>query len=286
MAKHLPSLLEFPTLLWGNRWLVLNFFRREMLSRFHGSMLGAAWVLLRPLFQFAIYFLVFGYLFGRAEVGQENPEVSFALYLFSGIVFFSSMNEAIGKCVTMVATNGNLVKKVAFPSQVLPVPICMTAVVVYLVGAALCLVVGWSTGVLTPSFRLLALPLVLVLWFCFMLGFGMILATLQVFARDVQQLWTLITMAWFFASPVFWPPEFLLHRMEVLGFSTWPAELWYFINPAFSLLMSSRMALGAPEANGITMWGQIGVAAIWATVYLVIGYSLFMSRRLKFADEV
>ena len=77
MLKHLPSLFGFPGVLWTNRWLVLNFFRREMVSRFHGSMLGAFWVLLRPLFQFAIYYLVFGYLFGRAD---DSGPLPFALY--------------------------------------------------------------------------------------------------------------------------------------------------------------------------------------------------------------
>lgn len=285
MVKYLPTLLDFPALLWRNRWLVLNFFRREMISRFHGSMLGAFWVLLRPLFQFAIYFIVFGFLFGRA--GEEGP-LPFALYLFSGVVFFSSMMEALSKCLTMVSTNGSLVKKVAFPSQVLPVPTCAVAVVVYLVGAVLVLAIGWSSGELALTWRLAALPVVMVIWFCFMLGFGMLLATMQVFVKDTQLLWQLVTMAWFFGSPVFWQPDFLLARMAAVNLPESIAYAWYVINPAFSLLMSSRYALGAPESPhlGITFGSQLPVAATWGLVMLTVGYSLYMSRRLKFADEI
>ena len=284
MLKYLPSLVSFPGVLWNNRWLVQNFFRREMVSRFHGSMLGAFWVLLRPLFQFAIYYIVFGYLFGRAE----GSELAFALFLFSGVVFHSSMVEALGKCVSMVATNGSLVKKVAFPSEVLAVPTCAVAVVIYLVGALLVLLIGMGSGVLPPTWRLVGLPLVMIIWFCFMLGFGMLLATLQVFVKDTQLLWQLVTMAWFFGSPVFWGPDFLIKRMVEMDLPTGIAHAWFMINPAFSLLMSSRYALGAPEdlAYGITFGNQVLVAAVWAAVMLAFGYSLYMSRRLKFSDEI
>ena len=296
MARHLPSVIQFPSVLWGNRWLLINFFRRELLSRFHGSMLGAFWVLIRPLFQFAVYFVIFGLLFGRANMGQEHPAIGFALYLFSGILLFTSMNEALSKCVNLVSSNANLVKKVAFPSQVLPVPICMVAVVIYFVGICLCLAVGYATGVIAPTVNLVLLPVLLVVWFVFILGFGMLLATLQVFVRDVQQLWSLVTMAWFFLSPVFWTPDFLCQRMEDNGLPIWPAEAWYFINPAFSLLTSSRMVLagdalsrdgsGGEPLFEMTLSGQLGIATMWAVVYFVVGYSLFMSRRMKFADEV
>jgi len=76
--SFLPSLLRFPALVWANRYMVQNFLRRDVLARVNGSALGVGWLLLQPLFQFAVYFVVFGLLFGdRSAQASLRAEALF-----------------------------------------------------------------------------------------------------------------------------------------------------------------------------------------------------------------
>ncbi|MEO6597199.1 MAG: ABC transporter permease, partial [Planctomycetota bacterium] len=157
LANLLP-VLGYPLAIWRNRYLVGNFFRRELLGRFRGSVLGLFWVLVHPIFLFIVYYLVFGYLFNKAGAA---PSQEFAIYLFSGVIGFASLNEGISRSCTCVVDNGNLVKKVAFPCQLLPVPVILVSLMVYVVGSVVCVAFGWAAGVLEPGWSLLLMPVVL-----------------------------------------------------------------------------------------------------------------------------
>jgi lipopolysaccharide transport system permease protein len=277
---HVGSLLGFPALVWRNRFMVQNFLRRDLMSRVHGSFLGVGWMLLQPLFLFAIYYFVFGLLFG-AKGTDGGPNPTYAIYLFSGIIVFHSLTEATSQACTTIVDNGNLVKKVAFPSEALLVHIAAVSLVIYVVGALVCLVAGMVLGVAHPGWLLLAWPLVLIVQFTLTLGIGLLLANLYVFVRDVAQLWRMLVMAWMFLSPVFWDME-LLNTKCPPSLVPWVMNL----NPAFPLLQTHRLVLGGSEAHFGAFWPQLGVAAAWALGLLVVGYSIFMSRKHKYSDLI
>lgn len=282
VIARLGALLRYPSLVWANRYTVQNFFWRELMGRFHGSFLGAWWMLVQPLFLFAVYFLVFGVLYGDHRTGA-GPDVASALYLFSGVVMFHALTEATSTSCQVVVSNGNLVKKVAFPSEVLPVHISMVSIVLYLVGAIVCLVAGWITGVFGFGAHLLLLPLTIGMQFVFVLGAGLLLANANVFVRDVQQLWRIFSMAWMFLSPVFWKPELMVERAGPVL-----AEVLFTVNPAYSLLMAQRYALAGdwPSVGVTDFWHHFGVASAWASGVLLLGYVTFIGNKHKHADIV
>jgi lipopolysaccharide transport system permease protein len=293
--RHILPVFRYPSVIWENRNLVANFARREFLARFRGSALGSSWVVLQPLLMFVIYYLVFGMLFGNHRAGQP-PDPNFAFYLFSGVLSFSTLNEATSAHCGTVVANGNLVKKVAFPSEVLPIPTTLVAIATYLVGAAV-LMVAWLVCVLCgvevvsmkPGWLLLMLPVTLVIQFAMILGIGLFLANLYVFVRDIRQIWGIVTMVWMFLSPVFWVPEMVVQK---LGQQT--ADMLFACNPAFSLIQAQRMVLGATDAmvEGAQhlqfgdFWTHIAVSSTWAAVFMVVGFSSFVSRKHKYADLV
>ena len=280
LLVRLRALGGFPQLVWKNRNMVANFYQRELMSRFHGSLLGAWWMLVQPLFMFAVYYVIFGKLYGR---GEGDP-VEFALYMFSGVVCFHALNEALSTSCTIVVSNGNLVKKVAFPSEVLPIPSALVSLVLFAVGAVVVVAVGVTTGKSTPGIELLYLPIVILLQLVLTLGIGLLLANANVFIRDVQQVWRIFSMAWFFLSPVFWHPRMM---GELIGDPTL-TQLAFYANPAYSLLMAHRIALGGEiAALGITdIWGHISVLAAWAFTTLVLGHLTFTANKHKHADLV
>lgn len=290
---HVGQVFGYPARIWQHRGLVWNFFRRELLGRFRGSFLGIFWVLIQPLFLFALYFLVFGFLFGP-KVGPQGPDASFAFFLFAGIIAWSAFVEGAGRACSSVVDNGNLVKKVRFPCELLPVHLVAVALLVYLVGAVILIVSGLAFGVVRPDAKLLALPLLLVVQAAFTLGVGLFLAMLQVFMRDTNHLWSLGSQAWFFLSPVFWPPGFMRVQLgdEWLDLAR--------LNPAYPLIQAHRAVLGigdlhvwaVPDVNpGFVavpepLWTNLGLAAAWAALFLVVGHTGFMAKRRKFADLV
>lgn len=282
VIARLGALLRYPHLIWANRYTVQNFFWRELMGRFHGSFMGAWWMLVQPVFLFAVYFLVFGVLYGDHRTG-EGPDEGKALYLFSGVVLFHALTEATSSSCQVIVGNGNLVKKVAFPSEVLPVHISMVSLVLYLVGAVVCLIAGWVAGVFGFGAHLLLLPLTITVQFVFVLGFGLLLANANVFVRDVQQLWRIFAMAWMFLSPVFWTPDLMIDRAGPTL-----SSILFTVNPAYSMLMAQRYALAGdwPDVGVTNFWGHFGVAMAWALGMLVVGYVTFVGSKHKHADLV
>ncbi|HEX6813932.1 MAG TPA: ABC transporter permease [Planctomycetota bacterium] len=298
-ARHtvlasLVPVVGYPLEIWRHRYLVANFFRRDLLGRFRGSALGLFWVLVHPIFMFAVYYLVFGYLFGNQKVGTA-PTPEYALYLFSGVIAFTALIEGTSRSCTCVIDNGNLVKKVAFPSQLLPVPLILVSLTVYVVGALVCLGVGLAYGVLQPGWSLLLLPVVLLIQFVMTLGIGLFLANTHVFSRDTSQLWGIFSAAWMFLTPVFWYP----HALE--GAVADVIKSLFAWNPAYPLLQAHRLVLGAQpvpytkDVDGalverLSDFGNLGDhllhASLWALAFLFVGYAVFMSRRHKYADLV
>ena len=277
--RWLAPFAGFPREIVTHRALVWNFLRREFLSRFRGSMLGVFWVLIQPLFLFGLYYAVFGLLLGpRLANGQPNPE--FAIYLFAGVIAWSAYAEGAGRACGVVVENGNLVKKVAFPCELLPVHVVVLALVVYLVGALVLLAVGIPLGFVHPGAEMLAWPLVLFVHFGFTLGIGLFLATWQVFMRDASQLLGIAHQALMFASSTFITLEQIEDAIPGGGrFVQWL--------PWYQLLQAHRAVLGvATGDSSLGLWGHLGWAAAWAVVFLFGGYAFFMSRRHKFADLV
>lgn len=288
MLSHLGSLPTYPALIWHNRYMLQNFLRRELMGRFHGSFLGVWWILVQPVFLFAVYFFVFGVLFAGGRFGDPGSK-GLGVYIFSGVIFFHSLVEATSQSCSVVVQNGNLVKKVAFPSELLVLPVVLSSLVLYLVGAVVCVIAGLLLGVLHPGWAMLGLPLLLLIQAMFATGLGMLLANLDVFVRDTSQLWRIITMAWMFLTPVFWTPD----RMFVLfpEDHVWVAHTIFNANPAYPLLMAHRLALGGTDTlvQGAMLgdfWTHVGVATLWAVTLLVIGYATFMSRKHKYADLI
>lgn len=282
--SFLPSLFRFPALVWANRFMVQNFLRRDLMSRVNGSMLGLGWMLVRPLCMFALFYLVFGYVLGPRNSNDE-PKPEFAIFMFLGILAFNAIVEATTAACSVIVDNGNLVKKVAFPSEVLLVHVALVSQVVYLVAVAVAFVIGWSVGILQPGLELLAFPLVLGIQLVFVLGLGMLLANLNVFARDTAQLWGLIAQGWMFLSPVFLHPD-QIQAVAKTDFLKDTVALVENVNPAWALLQANRLSLGLQDPNIGTLWPQLGKASLFALGFLLVGYTTFMSRKHKFADVI
>ena len=291
--QHALPAYRYPADVWRSRVLLWNFFRRSLLGRFRGSLGGVLWVLVHPIFQFLVYFAVFGILFAPRDELQGGPDAVFAVYLFAGILVFGTITESTTSGLSSILGNGNLVKKVAFPCELLPLTPVLVATIVYVVGCVVLMAVGLATGVVSPGWSLLAWPVLVVCLVVFCTGFAMLLAAANVFVRDIAHIWNILSLAWFFMSPVFWRLSRITDKFDDFGVP-WAVDLLV-LNPAYNLLLAQRQVFGIgwslPPAEYLewfphSLGHNLMCGAAWSVVMFVVGYGFFMSRKHKFADLV
>jgi lipopolysaccharide transport system permease protein len=276
----LNGLVRYPVLIARNRGLVANFASREFHARFKGSVIGPGWALIHPLFLFGLYFVVFGLMFGQRDQAGKPPHW-YTLYMFSGVLAWTVFSETAIRCCTLILENGNLIKKVAFPSELLPLPLVVVNLLVFVFGLVALYGIGFFLNGHLPGVNLLFLPLVLAIQLVFTLGIGLFLACLTVFLRDTSQIFTIVSQAWFFGSPVFWYPEMggVREKWSIVG----PILT---LNPLYHLLGAHRIALGVEPGGPLELLAACGTAFVPAFLTFMLGYAFFKAYQHRFADEV
>lgn len=256
--------------IWGNRYLVISLTRREISSRYKGSVFGLLWSLLTPLFMLLVYTFVFSVVF-KARWGEgEEGRGQFAVVLFAGLIIHGLFAEVINRAPQLVLTNTNYVKKVVFPLEILPFVQLLVGMFNAVIGFIILFCANWVVG---GSFHwtILYLPLLIIPLAFFILGGAWFLTSIGVYIRDVSQVVVLLTTIMLFLSPVFFPLKMLPERYQ----------LWMNANPLTFII---------EQVRGITLFGYppdwMGVFYYWITsmVVMLLGFVWFQKTRKGFAD--
>lgn len=185
--------------------LTLEFIRRELRLRWLGTFSGAAWALLQPLMQLAIYSYVFLYIF-RARLPQEEfGELGFVPFLAIGLWPWTAFSEACLRAVSAIPDNAGLLGKVALPRPLLVLAPVVSGFLLHAVGLFAVIAILIFGGWLPWSWSILAVPLLLALLALFALGLSWLLAALNVFVRDLSHLLGQLMLMLFFLTPVLYP---------------------------------------------------------------------------------
>ncbi len=261
---------EVAASLWRNRSLVWASVKREVLGRYRGSVIGIFWSLFNPLLMLAVYTFVFSVIFKARWSGGSESKTEFALLLFSGMIIFNLFAECINRAPSLIVSNQNYVKKVVFPLEILP----WVGLGAALFHAAISLGV-WLAAYLilfsAPSVTILYLPLVLLPFCLFIMGFSWALASLGVFLRDVGQFIGILTTVMMFLSPVFYPASALPEAYRIL----------MYINPLTPVIEQTRDVLFWGKAPDFVM---LGFYLIATSFIAWLGFALFQKTRKGFAD--
>jgi lipopolysaccharide transport system permease protein len=285
---------RFPALVLRHGDLVRSGVRRDLEARFQGTILSWAWPLVHPLFLFAVYYFIFTELlqFKLPDLPEEK-RAAMGVFMFTGIVAWSAFAETLTRGTSVIVDNGNLIKKLAFPSELLPLQVTLVslttmllAVLVFLLGTLLTPI--WPA----PGWAVLWLPLILLFQGLFTYGLVLLSSTLQVFLRDTAQLVGILSTVWMFATPLFWVPEAM--RAEVQRYMPLVRA-----NPIYHLVQAWRGALmgdlsipgnafvsGGEVTSVAAVPGHLAVFACWALGAFVVGYGFFVLSQRRFADEV
>src|SRR5436190_15987329 len=187
----------------GRADLIFSLTRRELAARYRGSILGIVWALLTPIVMIAIFTLIFAGIF-KARFGASSSQWDYALYLFCGLLPWNAFQESVQLSSSTIVARANLVKRVVFPLETLPVSLSLAAVVNQLFGTLVLIV---AAAVLRREFHItfIFLPLVLIPQLIATFGAAWLVASLGVFVRDIVQGIGLILMAWMYLTPIIYP---------------------------------------------------------------------------------
>jgi lipopolysaccharide transport system permease protein len=256
--------------LYAHRQIVFQMARRDMIDRYRGSMLGFAWSLLNPLLMLAVYTFVFSLVFKAAWPGSAAGSAGFALNVFAGMIVFTIFSESVSRAPSLVIQNANLVKKVVFPLEVLPLVTLASSlfhsVVSFAVLLAFVVVVTGKLPLTAVLFPVAMVPVAL-----FALGLSWFLASIGVFFRDATHTVGLLVMALMFLSPIFYPVSSVPERVRGL----------FELNPLARSVEDCRalvIAGNVPDPIGFAVNLVIAVAVAW------LGLWWFMRTKHAFAD--
>lgn len=251
----------------------------EFKLRYQGSVLGYLWSLLRPLFLFAILYVVFVYFL---RIGGDIPHWPVAM-LF-GIVLWSFFSEVTNNGVTSIVNRGDVIRKINFPKYVIIIAGTISAFINLLLNLVVIFVFMAFSGVELTWFALLT-PLYILEIFVLALGLSFLLSAAFVKVRDINYIWEIIMQGLFYASAIIYP---LIMVIEINA----RAATWLLtVNPVAQSIQDARFALINQEhtptlymLSGSFSWSLIPVVLV--AIIFVIGALYFKRKSPSFAENV
>jgi lipopolysaccharide transport system permease protein len=229
------------------------------------------WALLTPAVMIAVFTFLFAGVFG-ARFTEGGTPWEYALYLFCGLLPWTAFSETLLQSSGIVVAHANLVKRVVFPLETLPVAQALAALVAQGFGTVALLV---ATALIRGELHATALwlPVLLVPQLLLTLGGAWLVASLGVFVRDTAQVLGLLLMAWMYLTPILYPEQAVPERFRP------SLEL----NPFTPLVRGYRRALleGAPPD-----WAGLAYTTALAAAFFLLGYWWFARTRKNFADVI
>ncbi|MHC4844972.1 MAG: ABC transporter permease [Planctomycetota bacterium] len=283
---------RLPAVLLRYRELLGAFVRRELKARIEGSILGRVWPVLQPAVLFAIYYMVFvkllriGFTDALAPHGPEEWAKGWrsTFYLITGILPWTALAETLSRGTGVVLENSNLIKKIAFPSELLPIYQVVVYHVYFLVGFLVLLVIEAVVNGGLPM-ALFWFPAVLLAQMMLVTGLTMACSAANVFIRDVMQAVPMILVFWMFTTPVFWDLSAIYGAGAVENTS--------FLDNAATAMHYNPMAILLGIYRAIFSYGMIPFPVVGLTKLLLVsagvlwlGYAYFLRSKGRFADEV
>jgi lipopolysaccharide transport system permease protein len=251
--------------------LIASLTRREIAARYKGSVLGIVWAVLTPLATIATFTLIFSGIFG-ARFGINGSGWEFALYLFCGLLPWTAFQEAVQLSSQKIVSQANLVKRVVFPLETLPVAQTLAALANQLFGTIALLIAALIIQrAVYPT--ILWLPVLIVPQLLLTFGAAWLVASLGVFLRDIVQGIALVLMVWMYLTPIIYPESIVPERFRTL----------INVNPFTHLIRSYRRII--LEGLGPD-WRGMAYFTIFALIAFVFGYWWFARTRKNFADVI
>ncbi|HVO28332.1 MAG TPA: ABC transporter permease [Candidatus Margulisiibacteriota bacterium] len=240
---------------------------REVKARYKQSLLGFGWAVFQPLALSAVFAIVFSYI-----VHVPSEGVPYPIFIYAAMLPWTFFARALTAALPSIVFNMNLITKIYFPREVLPIATVATHFVDYLCGLAVLIVMLVYFQIpLTPS--LMLLPVVLAIQLLLMVGLALGAAAANTFFRDVNQLLPLLLQIWMYACPIVYPLQLV---------PSW-LRPWYLLNPMAGIIDAYRQVI---VKGALPDWYALGVATVVSVAVAATGYVTFKRLEDQFADVI
>jgi lipopolysaccharide transport system permease protein len=256
------AILKYQNLVW-------NFIKRDISSKYVGSLLGLYWSVINPIITLIVYIIVFG-VFLKVRLPGDSNIWDFALYFAAGFLPWIVFNDSVMRASRSIIDNKHYIKKVPFPSEIFPVYVTLSEFVNLFIGLIIYLVFFLILKGL-PTIYLIVLPLALFLQLLLTLSFAFILSSGAVYFRDIPQILGAVFMIWFWATPIAYTLNLIPQDFH------WLVKL----NPAYYMLEIYRDALfygKIPELDILIPF------LIFTTILFTISLLVFQKTKCGFGE--
>ncbi len=245
--------------------LIKNLVASDLKVKYQSSVLGFAWSMLNPLLMMLVLYAVFNNIF-RFE--QEH----FALYLLIGIIAWRFLANGTMTAMSSIVGKPSLVTKIFIPREVLTFSIAMSAFISSILEFAVLIPLLLILGV-SLSFTVLLFPVIHILFFVMVYGVSLVLASLYVYYRDLNQIWDILLQVGFYLAPIIYPLSLVPEKYI----------FYYMLNPVTRLMVMYRDIL---LYNTVPSALDFIIVAMCGLIFLIIGTMIFRKLSPRFAEEV
>lgn len=265
------NIFSLPRIVLQNKFLLWQFVGRNVSVRYKGALFGMVWSFFQPLLMLCVYTFVFSIIF-KARWGTDigDSQTAFALIMFCGMAVYNIFSESVALSVGVITGNPNLVKKVIFPLELLPLAQVISSTILS-VPWFLLLILGTVIIFGQIHLTVLLLPVVLLPVVFVALGASYLVASLGVFFRDMQYIVGVFLQILFFLTPIFYPISAIPEKYR------WILEG----NPMSFIIEYCRNVL---IFGKMPVWGNYGLALLLSLLALQFGFFWFHKTKKGFAD--
>ena len=253
------------------RELLKNNVKKEVRGRYKNSILGVMWTFLNPLLQIAVYAMIFPYI-----LKQQQPY--YLIFVCVGLIPWSFFTTTIIQSTNTIIGNANIVKKVYFPREILPLSVVLSGAINFLIATIIILAfcIGGGKGI---TWHIIIFPIILLLQMILQLAISFVLSAVTVYIRDIEHFVQIVLMLMFYATPI-------VYSTATLDASTKTAQFMkqiILLNPMTAIIEGYRSIFYTqtlPNFKGIGIWYIISI------LLLFIGWLIFKKLQKGFAEEL
>lgn len=251
--------------LYDYRELLKTSVKKEVRGKYKNSFLGVLWSFLNPLLQIAVYALVFPLI-------MKSNETNYTVFICCGLIPWNFFSAAINRSSFTMVENGNILKKVFFPREILPISVVTSEMVNFIISTLIILgfVLGYGLG-LTKF--VLFYPLLLLILYVFLIGVSFILSSVTVYVRDLQHFVGVILQLLFYATPIAYSPKVIPDNFKwILKYN----PMTYIIEGFRDIFYYQQM----PDIQALLIVFGVGI------LVCIIGYLIFSKLQKGFAEQL
>ncbi|NRT90795.1 ABC transporter permease [Clostridium beijerinckii] len=251
--------------LYNYREMLSNLVKKDLRTRYKGSVLGFLWTFVNPLLQLVVYTMVFS-LIMRAGVDK------YYIYLFVALVPWIFFATSLTSSASSIIGNKDLIKKVYFPRIIIPISVVNGAFMNMIFTMVVVFAALIFSGIGINGY-IIFLPIIMILEYLFALGLAFIVSALNVYFRDLEHILGIITMAWMYGTPILYGIDMVPEQLQPI----------FNLNPMTPIILAFRDILYYKTMPNLS---HMGLILLWSIGFIISGYLIFQKLQRNFVEEL